>query len=222
MSVMQYEMRFLELACHAIWLVPTDRERIMRFINGPTYQLRLLMTRKRVSGATFDEVVDIARQIEMFHHGRGRPFRHAQTARPGHRGASSGHGSHSYQQGHSSLGALPAQSSSRALSGQGSSMPGPSAGYPGARGSLQSPTPAPGCCYECGEFGHMRRECPHIVGGLALQTSQSMSSVSVPLPPAQSAKGGAQSARVVREGDADQGVARPVSKIFLLDQMLLL
>ncbi|XP_070032443.1 uncharacterized protein [Nicotiana tomentosiformis] len=104
MSMTHYEMRFLELARHAIWLVPTDRERIRRFIDGLTFQLRYLMTRERVSGATFDEVVDIARQIEMvcsqervereakrprgqggfssvpggqFHHGRGRPFRHA-------------------------------------------------------------------------------------------------------------------------------------------------
>ncbi|XP_070046235.1 uncharacterized protein [Nicotiana tomentosiformis] len=65
MSVMQYGMRFFELACHAIWLVPTDRERIRRFIDGLTYQLRLLMTHERVSSATFDEVVDIPRQIEM-------------------------------------------------------------------------------------------------------------------------------------------------------------
>ncbi|XP_070036547.1 uncharacterized protein [Nicotiana tomentosiformis] len=60
MSVTQYEMQFLKLARHAIWLVPTDRERIRRFIDGLTFQLRLLMTRERVSGTTFDEVVDIA------------------------------------------------------------------------------------------------------------------------------------------------------------------
>ncbi|XP_070035355.1 uncharacterized protein [Nicotiana tomentosiformis] len=66
MSVMQYEMRFSELARHAIWFVPTNWERITRFIDGLTYQLQLLMTRDRVSGTTFDEVFDIARQIEMF------------------------------------------------------------------------------------------------------------------------------------------------------------
>ncbi|XP_070050861.1 uncharacterized protein [Nicotiana tomentosiformis] len=67
MSATQYEMRFSELGRHAIWLVPTDRERIKRFIDGLTFQPRLLMTREREreSGATFDEVVNIARQIEM-------------------------------------------------------------------------------------------------------------------------------------------------------------
>ncbi|XP_070046958.1 uncharacterized protein [Nicotiana tomentosiformis] len=54
MSVTQYKMRFSELAHHAIWLVPIDRERIMRFIDGLTYQLQLLMTMERVSAATFD------------------------------------------------------------------------------------------------------------------------------------------------------------------------
>ncbi|XP_070046964.1 uncharacterized protein [Nicotiana tomentosiformis] len=67
MSVIQYEMIFSELARHAIWLIPTDRKRIRRFIYGLTFQLRLLMTRESVSDATFDEVVDIARQIEMVH-----------------------------------------------------------------------------------------------------------------------------------------------------------
>ncbi|XP_070042856.1 uncharacterized protein [Nicotiana tomentosiformis] len=60
MSMTQYKMRFSELAHHTVWLVPTDTESIRRFIDGPTYQLRFLMTRERVSGATCDEVVDIA------------------------------------------------------------------------------------------------------------------------------------------------------------------
>lgn len=48
MSVTRYEMRFSELTRHTIWLVPTDRERIRRFIDGLTFQLRLLMTRESV------------------------------------------------------------------------------------------------------------------------------------------------------------------------------
>ncbi|XP_070014159.1 uncharacterized protein [Nicotiana sylvestris] len=127
---------------------------------------------ERVSGASFEEVVDIAREIELVHreerveketkrprgsssfggvpsrgqfqHGKGRSFRHSQSARPCHHGGSSDHGSHSSHQGLSSLNALPAQSSTHALSVQGSYMPGSSSGYLGARGSLQSPFPIAG------------------------------------------------------------------------------
>ncbi|XP_070036019.1 uncharacterized protein [Nicotiana tomentosiformis] len=135
MSVTQYEMRFLELARHAIWFIPIDREKIRRFIDGLTFRLRLLMTRERVSRATSDEVVDIACQIEMvrsqervereakrprgsgdfgsvpsggqFYRGRGRSFRHAQATRPVHHGASASHGSYSAHSGQSSFSALP-------------------------------------------------------------------------------------------------------------------
>ncbi|XP_070034951.1 uncharacterized protein [Nicotiana tomentosiformis] len=127
MSVTQYEMKFSELARHVIWLVSTERERIQRFIDGLTYQLHLLMTRENVSGATFDEVVEIARWIKLVriqeheeredkrprgsggfsgvssggqsHHSKGRPYRSAQTARPAHRGASVSHGSYSASSG---------------------------------------------------------------------------------------------------------------------------
>ncbi|XP_070035915.1 uncharacterized protein [Nicotiana tomentosiformis] len=181
------------------------------------------MTREGVSSATFDEVVDIARQIEMvriqervereakrprgqggfsgvpsggqFHHGRGRPFRHAQAVYPVHRGVSSVHASHSYHYGHSSLSALPAQSSSRAPSGQSSSMPGPFTSYLGARSSLQSPALATRSCYEGGDFGHIRRHFPRLTGGPAQQRSQSTTSAPVSSPPAQPARGGAQSVR---------------------------
>ncbi|XP_070010089.1 uncharacterized protein [Nicotiana sylvestris] len=68
MIVTQYEMRFTELACHAIWMIPSDRERIRRFVDGLNYHLRILMTRERVLGATFEEVVDIAREIEKVRH----------------------------------------------------------------------------------------------------------------------------------------------------------
>ncbi|XP_070035431.1 uncharacterized protein [Nicotiana tomentosiformis] len=136
MSVTQYEMIFSELTRHPVWLVPTDKERIRRFIDGLTYQLRFLVTPERVSDATSDEVVDIARQIEMvcsqehgekeakrprgpgdfssvpsggqLYRGRGCHYRHAQAGRLVHRDASSSQGSYSSHQGQSSLNALPA------------------------------------------------------------------------------------------------------------------
>uniref|UniRef100_A0A1U7XUK8 Uncharacterized protein LOC104238032 n=1 Tax=Nicotiana sylvestris TaxID=4096 RepID=A0A1U7XUK8_NICSY len=64
---MQYEMRFSELARHSIWLIPTYRERIRRFVDGLTYQLQIFLTRERVSDTFFEEVVDIAREIESVH-----------------------------------------------------------------------------------------------------------------------------------------------------------
>ncbi|XP_070045546.1 uncharacterized protein [Nicotiana tomentosiformis] len=234
LSVTQYEMRFSELARHAVWLVPIDRERIRRFIDGLTYQLWLVMTRERVSGATFDKVVDIARQIEVvhsqergereakrprgpgdfcgvpsggqFYRGRGRPYRHAQTGRPVHRGASSSHGSYSSHQGQPFLGSLPAQSSSRASSDQGSFAPGASSSYSGSRGPIQSaPPPVPGSCFECGEFGHMWRQCPRRSGGLVQYRSQTTTSAPVTSPPAQPAWGRGQVARGRLRGGGRSG-----------------
>ncbi|XP_070017093.1 uncharacterized protein [Nicotiana sylvestris] len=223
MTVMQYEMWFSGLAHHAVWLVPTDRERIMRFVNGLTYQLRILITRERVTGATFKEVVDIASEIELvrrhdqeereakrprgsgnfssapsrgqFQQGRGRPFRQTYSAHPGYRGASSGHGSHNSNWVHSSLSALPAHSSSCAPSVQSSSMPGPSTGHSGARGSLQSPSLTSESCYECGEFGHMRRQCPRLRDGQSQQRDRPSTSAPVTSPPTNPARGRGQFAR---------------------------
>lgn len=75
-TMTQYEMRFSELSHHAIWFVPIDRVRIRRFVDGLTYQLQIHRTRERVSGASFEEVVVIARDIESIHcrsEWRGRP-----------------------------------------------------------------------------------------------------------------------------------------------------
>ncbi|XP_070040724.1 uncharacterized protein [Nicotiana tomentosiformis] len=123
MYVTQYEMRFSELAHHVVWLVPTERESIRRFIDGLTYQSCFVITRESVSGNTFDEVVDITRRLEMvrsqeceereakraggsggfsgvpsggqFHHNRGHPYRPAQIACLVHCGASASHRSYS-------------------------------------------------------------------------------------------------------------------------------
>ncbi|XP_070044980.1 uncharacterized protein [Nicotiana tomentosiformis] len=138
MSVTQYEMRFFELPCQAIWLVPTETERIMRFIDGLIYGLREI-----TSGARFDKVVNSARRLEQVHsqervereakrpygsggfsgvsfggkshHSRGRPYRPAQMAPPIHRGASISHGSYNSHLGQSSYSALPAQSLPRSI-----------------------------------------------------------------------------------------------------------
>ncbi|XP_070040622.1 uncharacterized protein [Nicotiana tomentosiformis] len=63
--VTQYEMRFSELAHHAVWLVPTERGMTRRFINGLNHQFRFVMTLGNVAGAKFNELVDNARRLEM-------------------------------------------------------------------------------------------------------------------------------------------------------------
>ncbi|XP_070047392.1 uncharacterized protein [Nicotiana tomentosiformis] len=88
MFVTQYEMRFSELARHAVW--------------------------ERVFGVTFDEVVDIARQIEMV---RGQERIERETKRPRGQGSFSGvpqgglFQPDQFQQSQSSFSALPAQGS---------------------------------------------------------------------------------------------------------------
>ncbi|XP_070039718.1 uncharacterized protein [Nicotiana tomentosiformis] len=185
---MQYEIRFLELAHHAIWWVPTDRERIRRFIDGLTYQLQLLMSREGVYGATFDEVVDIARQIEMV---SGQERVETEAKRP---------------RGHCRFSGTPsrAQSPSHAPSAQGSSVSGPSGGYSSALGSLQSPVASRGC-FKFGDLDHIKRYCPRLTGGSSQQKSQPSITTPVP-PPAQPARGGAQSVRGrSREGGISGG-----------------
>ncbi|XP_070057548.1 uncharacterized protein [Nicotiana tomentosiformis] len=128
-------MRFLELAHYAIWLVPTKRERIGRFIDGLNYGLHFIMTREIVSGSKFDDVVDSARRLEQVcseereekkakrprgwggfsgvssigqsHRNRGHPYRLAHMAYQVHGGASVSHGFYSALSGQSSFNALP-------------------------------------------------------------------------------------------------------------------
>ncbi|XP_070035293.1 uncharacterized protein [Nicotiana tomentosiformis] len=198
LSVKQYEMRFSKLARHVAW--------------------------ERVSGATFEEVVDIARQIEticsqervereakrprpsggfggvpsggLSYHSRSRPYRHAQEGRPVHRGASSSHGSCGSHQGQSSLSALPAQSTPCAPSVQGSSVPGYSGSYSGSRDPPQNlPAFSERGCFECGNLGHIKRYCPRLTRGPVQQRSRVMTSAPAAPPPAQPARDGAQSAR---------------------------
>ncbi|XP_070034873.1 uncharacterized protein [Nicotiana tomentosiformis] len=207
-----------ELGRHAVWLVPTEREKIRRFINGLNHQFYFVMTLGNIAGAKFDEVVDSARRLDMVrtqkreereskrsrgpgnssgvpsggqsYHIRGQPYRLAQMARPSHCGASASHGSCSARLSQSSLSALPAQSLSRVPSVQVSSVPGAFGGYSGFRGPPQYlSTFSEKGCFECGYLGHIKRYCPHLTGGLAQQRSQTTTSAPVTSPPAQRARG---------------------------------
>ncbi|XP_070046630.1 uncharacterized protein [Nicotiana tomentosiformis] len=144
MTVTQYEMRFSQLACHAVWLVPTKREKIKRFIDGLNYGLCFIMARDVATCVRFDEVVEIARCLELVgiqeheereakrphslggfsnassggqsYYSRGRSSGPVQTARHVPRGSSISHSSYSARPAQSSFSALPAQSSYHASS----------------------------------------------------------------------------------------------------------
>ncbi|XP_070057801.1 uncharacterized protein [Nicotiana tomentosiformis] len=65
LSVTQYEMRFSELARYAVCLVPTEREKIRRFINGLKHQFCFVIILGNIAGAKFDGMVYSARRLEM-------------------------------------------------------------------------------------------------------------------------------------------------------------
>ncbi|XP_070037023.1 uncharacterized protein [Nicotiana tomentosiformis] len=192
------------------------------------------MTREIALGARFDKVVDIATRLEQVHskereerevkrprgsvcfsgvsskgqshHSRGRPYRIAQIAHPVHHGASASHVSYSACPGQSSLNALPAQSSSRAPSVQGSSVPGPTSIYLSSRGPIQYPLQLSERGYfECRYFGHVKRYCPHLLGGLVQQRSQTMTSAPFTSPPTHPTRGRAQAARGHPRGGGRSG-----------------
>nr|XP_009758673.1 PREDICTED: uncharacterized protein LOC104211326 [Nicotiana sylvestris] len=171
MSVTQYEMQFSELARHPVWLVSTDRERIKRFVDGLGFQLRLLMTRERVFGATFDEVVDIARQIQMV---RGQERAEREAKRPRSQGGFSG----------SPKGAQGFHLASSTQVSSGNSFGHQEHQFRQRKG-----------CFECKDFGHIARYCPRLLGGTPQRSPWLTAPAPIPPPPAQPARGGVQPAK---------------------------
>nr|XP_009792331.1 PREDICTED: uncharacterized protein LOC104239401 [Nicotiana sylvestris] len=147
MTMTQYEIRFTELACHAVFLVPTERQ---RFIDGLNYGLRYGMARESEREARFDQVFEIARHLEhacrlkieereakrprgsggfggtssggQSQYSKGHPSRPAQAARQIPRGSSVSHSSYSFCLVQSSFSALSTQKSYHSSSAQGSSI----------------------------------------------------------------------------------------------------
>ncbi|XP_070020539.1 uncharacterized protein [Nicotiana sylvestris] len=71
MCVTDYEARFSELSRHALMILPTDVERVQRFIVGLHPSLRASMSREVEMGPEYQLVVEIACRIEGYRQ-RGR------------------------------------------------------------------------------------------------------------------------------------------------------
>ncbi|XP_070034637.1 uncharacterized protein [Nicotiana tomentosiformis] len=66
-SVTEYEMRFTEQSRHATILVPSEEERVRRFIDGLHYSIHLAMAREKETRISFHQVVEIACRVKRIH-----------------------------------------------------------------------------------------------------------------------------------------------------------
>ncbi|XP_070056504.1 uncharacterized protein [Nicotiana tomentosiformis] len=60
-------------------------------------------------------------------------------------------------------------------------------------------------CFECEEFGYIKRDCPRLLSGAPQQSTWPMAPISAALPPVQPTRGGAQSVRGHPRGGGRSG-----------------
>ncbi|XP_070034294.1 uncharacterized protein [Nicotiana tomentosiformis] len=182
MTVTQYETQFVDLARHVIVLLPTEKERVRKFIDGVTYTIMLQMAKETRSDISFQTAMHIARLIELV---RAQERGPVGDKRPRHSGNfidASSRGRGTYGRGHLPMPFYSAlQVSHNASGSHGPTMP-----YSGQPTFSAYPAPirAPplqshyNSCparlgqlqlqypqqqdrhYECGNIGHIRRYCP--------------------------------------------------------------
>ena len=180
MSMTDYEARFSELSLHALMILPTEAERVRRFVAGLHTGIQATMAREVEMGTSYERVVEIARRITGVRQWsreqimRDKRFRYSGEFR----GAPSG-GRGQFVRGQSSRPPYPAPPPPRGApvrpylsaipesSYRPPAIQGPPSGYSGPQGQTLSQQPiAPKSCYECGDPSHMRRFCPRLRGKL--------------------------------------------------------
>ncbi|XP_060189858.1 uncharacterized protein LOC132618873 [Lycium barbarum] len=146
-SVAVYESRFHSLYQYAIQLLPTEGERIRRFVKGLNTRLQLSTLQLVATRVSFQEVVEHVRTIESIRHES-----HAKHVEK--KACKDGIFSSSFSRGQSSqvYSGPPVQSAMQVFSGQ-------QGGYTASSSSVQRPT-LDRDCFECGELGHIKRYCP--------------------------------------------------------------
>ena len=174
MSVAEYEGKFHALARHASMILPTEAERVRRFVKGLIILIHLGVSQVAASGVPFQKVVDAAKELEMirregFEQREGKRTRysgdyggapsksrgyfgrgyHPQSSRPIHAAIPASEAGYT---GHNS-------SSSVHTSQGSSSRPVVREGHSGHSGSSHQPASRRGW-FECVDMGHFVRDCP--------------------------------------------------------------
>ena len=176
MTVAEYDKRFTELSLFATHLVPTENDRIDRFIDGlPTY-IHNSVVPMRKHFATYADVVDCALRLER----RRKEEKDAQKRKREETGK--------FQGPSSKINRFQGQTQSHAPQfiprqyGNSMNVSSPRPKFGGVHSQHvinQSNYSRPACatcgnfhsgecrkasgvCYECGQPGHIRRNCPHI------------------------------------------------------------
>ncbi|XP_070056494.1 uncharacterized protein [Nicotiana tomentosiformis] len=67
MSMTDYEARFSELSRHTLMILPTETERVWRFVAGLHTGIQATIAREVEMGTSYELVVEIARRIEGVH-----------------------------------------------------------------------------------------------------------------------------------------------------------
>ncbi|XP_070025058.1 uncharacterized protein [Nicotiana sylvestris] len=68
MMVTQYETRFIDLARHSLIILPTERERVRRFIDGLIQLIRLQIAKEAGSEISFQKAANVAHRVGWFCH----------------------------------------------------------------------------------------------------------------------------------------------------------
>ncbi|XP_070039525.1 uncharacterized protein [Nicotiana tomentosiformis] len=219
MSVTNYEARFSELSCYALMILPTETERVRRFVAWLHFDIRSTMAREVEIGTSYQLVVEIARRIEGYRQRdreqmpRDKWFRHSGgfSSAP-----SAGKGQFGRDQPSRPTNLAPPPPRGEPVRPYFSAMPessyrppaiqDSSSGYSGHQGpTLGQQSIVLRGCYKCGNPRHMKKFYPRLRGKAVQQGHQPMISAPAVRPP----RGRGQACRGHPRGGVQAGGGQP-------------